>query len=215
MTWPGPERQPLEASDEHQRLPGAEPADLGRPGRGRVGRVHRVDVERAVDGAARQAGELPGHPREPLLLHRLNADDLEPVRLVEREVLGPVERAPDPDLDHAPRVDQALLDGTAERRPVEVLRPEVFVPSVGVRVEVHDAKGAVPAGHRAKHAERDRVVATDADGSGARGHDPGDAALDRLQGPLDRDRDDVDVAVVCAPEPLERVHLEHRVPGAD
>src|SRR5213594_2524672 len=133
---------------ERERLERREPADLRRAGGRRVRRVDGVDVERAVDGTAAQPRQPLGRPRRAVLLDRLDAEHLQAALVVEREVLGPVERSTDPDLDHAAAVHRALLDRAAERRAVEELAAEVLVPGVGMRVEVHDAERAVAAGQR-------------------------------------------------------------------
>src|SRR5207245_5032062 len=116
-------------------------------------RIDGGDVEQAVAGPATQAGEALGHPGGPLLLHGLDAGHLDPVLIVEGEVLRTVEWTADSDLDHAPGFDQPLLDRTAKRRAVEVLRAEVFVPRVGVGVEVHQAQSPVTPRERAQDAE--------------------------------------------------------------
>src|SRR2546428_426174 len=81
-----------------------------------------VDGERAVDRPAARASEPFGDPGRALLLHGLDAGALDPVLVVELEVLRAVERAADSDLDHPSGVDEPFLDGSAKRRPVEVLR---------------------------------------------------------------------------------------------
>src|SRR2546425_2044120 len=116
---------PRKRPHQHERLVRCEPADLGRPGRGGECRIDGVDVERAVDRPAAEAAEPFRHPGGPLLLHRLDAHDLDPMLIVEGEVLGAVERTADPDLDHASRLDEPLLHGAAERRAVGELRAEV------------------------------------------------------------------------------------------
>src|SRR3989454_659392 len=86
---------------ERERLERREPADLRRAGGRRVRRIDGVDVERAVDGTAAQPRQPLGRPRRAVLLDRLDAEHLQAALVVEREVLGPVERSTDPDLDHA------------------------------------------------------------------------------------------------------------------
>src|SRR5437899_4879851 len=74
---------------ERERLERREPADLRRAGGRRVRRIDGVDVERAVDGTAAQPRQPLGRPRRAVLLHRLDAEHLQPALVVEREVLGP------------------------------------------------------------------------------------------------------------------------------
>src|SRR5207247_5796501 len=150
---------PGERAHERERLVRGEPADLGRAGGGCVGGVYRVDVEGAVDRSAPEPAEPLAHPGDPLLLHHLDADHLDPVPLVEREVVGAVEGAADAHLDHAARVHEPLLDGPTERRPVEELGAEVLVPGVRMRVEVDETDGPVPARERSQDRQRDGVVA--------------------------------------------------------
>src|SRR5207249_6435511 len=116
---------------------------------------------RAVDGPPAQAGESLGYPGGPLLLHGLDAGDLDPVLVVEGEVLGAVERSADADLDHASRLDEPFLDRAAKRRPVEELRAEILVPGVGVGVKVHHAQPSVAARERAQDTEGDGVITAD------------------------------------------------------
>src|SRR2546430_13073259 len=112
---------PGEWAHERERLVGGEPAHFGRAGGRRIRGVHRVDVEGAIDRPAPEAAEPVAHPGDALLLHRLDADHLDPVLLVEGEVFASVERAADAHLDHAARVQEPFLDGPTERRPVEEL----------------------------------------------------------------------------------------------
>src|SRR5437773_1560761 len=79
------ERLAHERAHQHERFIRGKPADLRRPGAGREGRIDGVDVERAVDRAAAQAGEPLRDPGGPLLLHGLDAGDLDPVLVVELE----------------------------------------------------------------------------------------------------------------------------------
>src|SRR2546428_704143 len=209
------EWEPGERAHERLRLVGGEPADLGRAGGGRVGGVHRVDVERAVDRSAPKAAEPLAHPGDPLLLHRLDTDHLDPVLLVEGEVVGAVEGAADAHLDHAARVHEPLLDGPTERRPVEELGAEVLVPRVRVGVEVDEPDRPVAARERSQDRQRHRVIAADPDGHRAVGEDLAHVPLDRRVGALDRDRHHVHIAAVRHPPPLERMDLQHGVPRPD
>jgi len=150
-----------------------------------------------------------------LLLHRLDADHLDPVLLVEGEVFASVERAADAHLDHAARVQEPFLDGPTERRPVEELGAEVLVPGVRVRVEVHEPERPETARERSQDRQRHRVVATDRNRHRAVSEDLVHAALDRRVRALDRDRRHIHIAAVGDPQPLEGMDLQHRVPGPD
>src|SRR5881397_1784497 len=209
------QRVARQRAHQRQRLEGREPAHLGRARGRRVRRIDGVDVERAVDRAAAQPRQPLGRPRGALLLHGLDAQHLDSALVVEREILRPVQRPADAHLDHAAPVDGALLDGAAKRRAVEELAAEVFVPRVGMRVEVHDAERTVAARQRAQDGQRDRVVAAHAHRCRTGLHDGVDPPLDRLERPLDRDRHHVHVAAVGHAQPLERMHLQHRVPRPD
>ena len=59
-----------------------------------------------------------------------------------------------PDLDHAPRVEQALLDGAPERRAVSVAVAEIAVIGVGMGVEMDEAERRHPSRARAGSAAR-------------------------------------------------------------
>ena len=61
------------------------------------------------------------------------------------------------------RIEQALLAGALEDRAVVVGPPEVGVPDVVVRVQMHEAERAVHGRGRAQLGERHRVVAADAE----------------------------------------------------
>src|SRR3989449_7986471 len=166
------ERVTGEGPYQHKRLESREPADLGGAARRGERRIDGVDVERTVDRPAAQARELLRHPGGPLLLHRLDAGDLDPVLVVEGEVLGAVQRTADPDLDHASGLDEPLLHGAAERCAVEELRAEVLVPGVGVGIEVYETESSVAARERAQDTERHGVIAADTDGERPLGDHP-------------------------------------------
>src|SRR2546428_457371 len=138
--------------------------------------------------SAQKAAEPLAHPGDPLLLHRLDTDHLDPVLLVEGEVVGAVEGAADAHLDHAARVHEPLLDGPTERRPVEELGAEVLVPRVRVGVEVDEPDRPVAARERSQDRQRHRVIAADRDGHRAVGEDLAPGPLVRRVGASDRDR---------------------------
>src|ERR671935_254519 len=56
-------------------------------------------------------------------------------------------------------LDQPFLRRALERRPMEVALPEVLVPRVGVRVELHERERPMLARQHAQLGERDRMVA--------------------------------------------------------
>ena len=135
--------------------------------------------------------------------------------LVERKILVAVERPADPDLDHPARIDEALFDRAAERRSVEVLRAEVLVPGVRMRVEVHEAEAPVTTSERPQDGQGDRVIAAHADGHRALRDHLAQAPLDRLVRALDRDRHHVHVTAIGHAHPLEGMDLEDGIPGTD
>src|SRR2546422_467132 len=124
----------------------------------------------------------------------------------------PRPRAPGPP---APAPGRAPRRRSGRRRPVEVLRAEVFVPGIWVGVEVDEAQAPVAARERAQEGERDRVIAADTHGDRPVRDHLADARLDGGQRALDRDRHDVHVAAVGHAQPLERVDLEHGIPRTD
>src|SRR5712692_427042 len=103
------ELQAAQAAHETERLVGGEPAGLWRAGRGRVRGIHRVDVERAIDGPATQPREPIDDPRDSPLLHVLDPDHLEAVGRVEVEILRAVEWAADAYLDRSGPVEEPLF----------------------------------------------------------------------------------------------------------
>src|SRR5262249_17082200 len=166
-------------------------------------------------GPAAQSAKAFGDPGRALLLHRLDPDDLDAVLIVEGEVLGAVERPANADLDHPSGIDQAFLDAAAEGRTVEELAAEVFVPRVGMSVEVHDAERPVAARDGSENGQRHRMIAAHAERYRAGGDDLAHLGRDPFKTALDGDGHDVDVTAVGHAETLEGVNLEHRIPGAD
>src|SRR5215207_9589602 len=76
------------------------------------------------------------------------ADDLEAgeaphelLRLATRE--APDLRTPHPDLDGARGIEEVLFDSPPERRAVGVALPEIRVPGVGMRIELHEGQRPV------------------------------------------------------------------------
>ncbi len=61
----------------------------------------------------------------------------------------------------ASRVEQAFLEGSAERSPVRVGGAEVGVPGVQMRVEVDDRDRAVRGRERPQQGQRDGVIAAE------------------------------------------------------
>src|SRR5262245_29869421 len=181
------EIEAAESPHQGQRLEGREAAHFRRAGRGRVGRVHGVDVEGAVDRPALELLEALDRPRGAALLDDLDPDRFEAVFSVEVEVVRSVERPADADLDHAAAVDQFLLDRPSEGGSVEVLGAEVLVPRVRMRVEVDQAQPPMPSREGPEDRKRDRMVAS----HGHRHHrcrdESVDLTFDRGEGALDGD----------------------------
>jgi len=127
------------------------------------------------------------------------------------QVGGVVQRTADAHV-HTPRtIDQPLLRGAAERRAVRVGRPEVGVPGVKVRVEVHHSHRAVPTSDGTQQRQRDRVVAAEGEQApGPLGQRIG-AALHLRDRLLDRKRVHGDVPGVDDLEPGERRDADSRV----
>jgi hypothetical protein len=80
---------------------------------------------------------------------------------------------------------------------------------------MHEGERPVAPRHRAQHGQRDGVIAPHRERDDARGNHRVQLALDGLEGLLDRNRRDVDVAIVGHAEPLEGRDLEHGVPRPD
>jgi hypothetical protein len=71
-------------------------------------------------------------------------------------------------LHRSPRVDEALLDRTPNDASVKEALPEVLVPQVVVRVQLHERERTVHGGERPQLREQDRVVAAQAERRHAR-----------------------------------------------
>ena len=111
------------------------------------------------------------------------------------------------------RVDQPLLGGAPERRPVEVALVEVLVPGVAVGVELDERERAVPLRDDAQLGERDRVVAAEREREGAGLHHGRQRLLDapvRALGVPGRNRQ---VAVVDDRQRIAEVDAEAGVEG--
>lgn len=111
--------------------------------------------------------------------------------------------APDAYLHGAPRVDEPLVDGVPEGRPVVELPSVESGVGVGVRVEVDDGDGAVLLGDGPQGGQGERVVAAE--------HQEGGVVLEEFAqvpvGGLHRDvhveRGEADVPAVHAVDEVE------------
>ena len=209
------ETEPRQAPHQAERLIGGETTDLGSPRGRRERRIHGIDVEGAVDRPAAEPLQAGGDPVDAALLDDFDPDGLDPVGVVEGEVLRPVQWPPKADLNEAPGVHDPFLHRPPEGRPVEELVAEVLVPRVGMGVEVDDAERTVAPGERAQDGQGHRVIAADAQRHGPRGAHLVDPPADRGIGVLDGDRDHVHVAAVRHAQALEGVDLEDGMPGPD
>ena len=141
-------------------LPGGQPADLGRAGARRKGRIERIDIEAEIGGRlADDLDDALGDGRRAHLVDRLGVDDGDalfdgPVA----DVL--VDRRADADLDRAVRVDELGIDGVVEDRAVGVVLAEVLRPGVDVGVEMDERqRRALPLGRDLEQRQRDAVIA--------------------------------------------------------
>src|SRR5215472_1176756 len=133
-----------ERAEHAEQFAAGQAAGLRRSRAWGVRRVEHVDV----DGDVRRAvtdplGDALGHPgdAEPVGLRR--GDQLEADVGIPGEVGTREQRSPDPDVNAARRVEQALLEGAPEWRAMGVSGAEVRVPGVQVRVEVDHGDRAV------------------------------------------------------------------------
>ena len=193
-----------------------QPACLRRTRAGGVGRVEHVDVDADVD---RPVAQPRAHPLDDVVdrgadeVTAVDRREAEPLRLV--EVQARVERAAEPDVHRVLGVDQPLLGGAAERRPVRVRRTEVGVPRVEVGVEVQHRDRAVPLVLHPKQRQGDRVVPAERQQRPRRaGQLPG-GCLDLLDRLGDRERVHAGVTGVGDLCPQEGLHLLRRVVGAE
>ena len=126
---------------------------------------------------------------------------------VKIEVVLPVHRSANPDLNEPPPVDDSFLDRPAERRAVKVLAAEILVPRVDMRVELHERERPVPFRERPQHRQRDRMVAADYDRTGAAIGDRPNARFDGVVALLDADRRRVDVSKIGDVQTVEWRHF--------
>src|SRR5262245_50000004 len=192
-----------QAPNQAQGLVAGEAAHLRRPRGGRIGGVHRVDVEGHVDLPAGEPPELLRGPPHAPILDLVEGDDLHAVFGLEVEVRRLVEWAPNSELDRPPGIDDALFHRTTEHRAVEILRAEVLVPAIRVAIEMDEPHRAVAPRDRTQDGQRDRMVAAHADGDDVRVEELANLLLDHLEGALDGNGHDVDVAVVGDAQPFE------------
>ena len=106
---------PGKPPDQCERLGGREPAHTRCPRPGRVCGVDAVDVERQVRLVVPELVEERVDPRRPLAPPLLVGDELDPVILRVREVVFRVQGPFHTDAQHAPRIEDALLDRSDER----------------------------------------------------------------------------------------------------
>ena len=118
-------------------------------------------------------------------------------RAVVVHVLGSVERSAQADLHRRGGVDQTLLRGAPEDRPVGDPGAEVGVPGVGVRVELEQRERTASRGGGAQQRQADRVVAAEAEHPPTVVHDRAGRLLDGGVTGLDVDRGRRGVAGVC------------------
>ncbi len=152
-------------------------------------------------------------PRRAQLLDLGGRDHPEADLGVPDQVLGVVQRAADADVQAAFGVEEALLEGTAERGAVRVGGAEVGVPGVQVGVEVDDRDRAVHRPDRAQQRKRDRVVAAEGEQPGRPLKQAARAALDRGDSLVDVERVDAEVAGVRDLLGGERRDVRRRVVG--
>ena len=151
-----------EAAEDPEDLAAREPTGLRRPRPRSEGGIEHVDVDRHVDGRVAEPGADPVRDRLPAFVEDVHGrHDLEPEPSVIHEVLRGEQRAADPDVRGLVLEQQTLLPGPSERRPVRVLRAEVRVPRVEVRIEVDERDGSVTPVHGPQQRQRDRVVTPD------------------------------------------------------
>src|SRR5918992_5387549 len=72
-----------------------------------------------------------------------------------------VDRTPHPDLDGARGIEETLFDSPPERRAVGVALPEIRVPGVGMRIELHEGQRSVDCSGGPEPRQRYGVVAAE------------------------------------------------------
>lgn len=160
-------------------------------------RVQDVDVDGDVQRAVADAlAQLVGDLVDTAAHDVGGGDDAEAHLGVVVEVLLAVQRTAGADVGERGRVEDALLDGPAERRAVGVLGAEVGVPRVEVGVEVEQGYGAVLLRDGAQEGQRDGVVAAEGHHAGAGTEQIVGRGLDRLDGLVDVERVGGDVTGV-------------------
>ena len=116
----------------------AQPEDRDRQAGARGGlRAARADGRQVLEEDLTSEGDVGEQAR--FLEARKTRDRLQIGELA-RDLVVPrsVERAAHAGLHGGVRIDYSFLDGSLERRAVEVLLAEVLLPGVSVRVELHE-----------------------------------------------------------------------------
>src|SRR5512136_617200 len=134
-----------QAPDQLLRLAACQAADLRRARTGREGGVHGIDVEGDVDRSC--SHDVPDRRHRAVdtqLRHALDVGNRDALLAVIVEIVLAVHGTANPNLNEPRGIDQLLVDGPSEWRPVEVLRPKVLFPRVDVRIELDEAERAMP-----------------------------------------------------------------------
>ena len=136
------------------------PPISGVPVPGAKAGIEAVDVEAQIDRPAAHLLAHLGHQRRQRLvpallgLARRGSPVARPV-----EIVGGIAGAAQPDLDAALAVEQAFLDGAAERRAMGDRLAEHGVVDVGMGIDMDQADRAVLLRHRPQDRKGDGVVA--------------------------------------------------------
>ena len=152
--------QPAQLAQHLLGLEGGEAADLGRAGARRIDGIEHVDVEAHIDGAVAHDTARLGHDGLGALFHRLlDAHEAHAHLRAIVEVVEIVHGAAQADLDGAPGIEHAVLDGAAEGRAMGVFEAaEIAVVEIGMGIEMDHAHRLLRA-HRAQHRQRAEMIA--------------------------------------------------------
>ncbi len=194
-----------EPAQDLEQFSAGHAAGLGGAGARRMRGVEHVDVDGHVHRPVAEAlAQLVDDLHDALVVDVGRRDDAETEPPVVLEILLAVQRSAGADVAERLGVEDAFLDGPAERRAVGVFGAEVGVPGVQVRVEVHQCDGAVSLRRGAEQRKGDGVVTADRHQSGSVGRQRDRGGLDGLDGLVNVERVHRDIACVGDLGDLER-----------
>jgi FtsP/CotA-like multicopper oxidase with cupredoxin domain len=205
----------VEGANKFENLRAAEASDLRSAGAGSESRIDGVDVQSDVDRFAAECRQVALHRSHALGVKFFGVDHADFVGAGEVEIAFGVDLTAQADLQDPAILQQAFLEGAAERRAVRILAAEVFVPQIVVGVELDQADGSVLFGYSPQDGQADRVIATNAQAANSGVENGRDSLLDAAKGVFDGKGIDREIAEIGDAELGEGIQLQNGIPGTD